>query len=190
MTLIAYSFQRLRSAKNVVRYICKKSRFRLPFQKEHGKRVSTLFKFERQNWYHIYWSTGKQLSCKKSILVIWESLRLFLNTMSVAGKCCLPNRDNLMQPIHMELSQKLKTFCSFYLHFRNLSEILEIFQKKMTLIAYLFLRLRPAKNLVRYMYKIPASDYPSKRNMVNRSQLCLNLSDSTFGILLLNGVAI
>ena len=120
MTLIAYLFLRLRLAKNVVRYICKKSRFRLPFQKEHGKLVSTLFKFERQHLYHIYRSRGRQLSCKKSLLVIWESLRMFLNTMSDVDMCSLPNRDKLMQPIHMQLSQKLKTFCSFILNFRNL----------------------------------------------------------------------
>ena len=29
-------------------------------------------------------------------------------------KCCHPNRDNLMQPIHMKLSQKLKTFSRFF----------------------------------------------------------------------------
>ena len=28
----------------------------------------------------------------------------------------------------------------------------------------------------------PASDYPSKRNMANGSQLCLNLSDNTWAI--------
>ena len=120
MTLIAYLFLRLRPAKNVVRYICKKSRFRLPFQKEYGKRVSTLFKFERQHLHHIYWSTGRQFSCKKSLLVICKSFRQFVKTMSAVDKCSLPNRDNLITPIHMELSQKLKTFCSFILHFRNL----------------------------------------------------------------------
>ena len=40
--------------------------------------------------------------------------------MSAADKCSLPNRDNLMEPIHMQLSQKVKTFCSFILDFRNL----------------------------------------------------------------------
>ena len=120
ITLIAYWFLRLQPAKNMVRYMCKKSRLRLPFQKEHGKRVSTLFKFERQHLYHIYWSKGRQISCKKSILVIWKSSRLFVNTMSAVDKCSLPNRDNLMEPIHMQLSQKLKTFCSFILHFGNL----------------------------------------------------------------------
>ena len=120
MTLIAYLFLRLRPAKIVVRYMCKKSRFRLPFQKEHRKLVSTLFKFERQHLYDIYWASGRQFSCKKSLLVRCKSLRLFVNTMSAVDKCCLPIRDNLVEPIHMQLSQKLKTFCSFILHFRNL----------------------------------------------------------------------
>ena len=119
MILIPYLFLRLRPAKNMVRYMCKKSRFRLPLQKEHGKLVSTLFKFERQHRYHIYWSTGGHLSCKKSLLVIRKILRLFVNTMSSIGKCSLPNRDNLKELIHMQLSQKLETFCSFILYFRN-----------------------------------------------------------------------
>ena len=34
--------------------------------------------------------------------------------MSAVDKCCLPNRDNLMQPIHMQLSQKLKNFFRFF----------------------------------------------------------------------------
>ena len=70
MTLLAYLFLRLPPAKNVVRYMSKKSRFRLPFQKEHGKRVSTRFKFEPQDLYHIYSSTRRQFNGKKSLLVI------------------------------------------------------------------------------------------------------------------------
>ena len=119
MTLLANIFLKLWPAKNVVRYMCKKSRFRLPFRKEHGKRVSTLFKFEWQHLYDIYWASGRQFSCKKSLLVRCKSLRLFVNTMSAVDKCSLPNRDNLMEPIHMQLSQNLTTFCSFILHFRN-----------------------------------------------------------------------
>ena len=119
MTLIAYLFVRLRPATYLVRYMCKRSHFRLPFQKEHGKLVLTLFNLERKHPYNIYWSTGRQLSSEKSLLVIWESLRPFLKTMSAVGKSSLPNRDNLMQAIHMQFSQKLKTFCSFILHIRN-----------------------------------------------------------------------
>ena len=160
MTLIAYLFLRLRPAKNVVRYMSKKFRFRLPFQKEHGKRVSTLFKFERQNLYHIYWSTRTHFSCRKSLLGICKSLRLFVNTMSAVDKCSLPNKYNSMQPIHNQLSQKLKTFSQLFLAFSKSRLIFEHFQKKMRLIAYLYLSLPPAKNVVRYIYKSPASDYP------------------------------
>ena len=130
MTLIGYLFLRLRPAKNVVRYMCKKSHFRLPFQKEHGKLVSTMFKFEWQNLYHIYWSTGTQLSFKKSLLVISEKLRLFLNTMSSVDKCSHPNRDNLTQPIHMQLSQKLKTFSRLFSAFSKSRLNFEYFLKK------------------------------------------------------------
>ena len=130
MTLIAYSFLRLPLAKNMVRYMSKKFHFRLPFQKEHGKRVSTLFKFERQNLYHIYWSTRTHFSCRKSLLGICKSLRLFVNTMSAVEKCSLRHTDNLMQPIHIELSQKLKTFSQFFRAFSKSRLNFEHFQKK------------------------------------------------------------
>ena len=159
-----------------------KSRFWLPFQKEHGKRVWTLFKSEQELLRYIYCSTGRQFSCKKSLLVIWQRLRLFVDTMSAVEKCSHSNRDNLMQPIHVQLSKKLKTFCSFILHFQKLGWILDIFWKKMTLISYLFLRPRPPKSVVRYMWKSPASDYYSKRKRINGSQLCWNLIGSTCSI--------
>ena len=130
MTLIAYLFLRVRPAKNVVRYMSKKSRFRLTVQKEHSKRVSTLFKSDGQILYHIYWSTGRRFSCKNSLLVICKSLRLFVNTVSAVDKCSLPNRDNLMQPIHMQLFQKLKTFSEFFPAFSKSKVNFELFRKK------------------------------------------------------------
>ena len=48
MTLIADVFPKLRSPKNVVRYMSKKSRFRKPFDREHVKRDQTLLQSERQ----------------------------------------------------------------------------------------------------------------------------------------------
>ena len=130
MTLIRYLFLRLPPAKHVVRYMSKKSPLRLPFQKEHGKRVSTLFKFERHNVYHIYWSLRRQFSCEKSLLVICKILRLFFNTISAVDKCSLPNTDNLIQPIHMQLSQTLKTFSEFFPAFSKSSLNFEHFPKK------------------------------------------------------------
>ena len=37
--------------------------------------------------------------------------------MSAIGKCSLPHRDNLTEPIHMQLSQKLKNFSGFFIAF-------------------------------------------------------------------------
>ena len=37
--------------------------------------------------------------------------------MSGVDKCSIPNRDNLMQVIHMQLSQKLKFFSRFFSEF-------------------------------------------------------------------------
>ena len=50
--------------------------------------------------------------------------------MSTIDKCSLPNRDNLMRPIHMQLSQKLKTFSRFFPAFSKSRLNLEHFQKK------------------------------------------------------------
>ena len=50
--------------------------------------------------------------------------------MSGVDKCSLPNRDNLMQPIHMQLSQKLKTFSQFFPAFSKSRLNFEHFQKK------------------------------------------------------------
>ena len=50
--------------------------------------------------------------------------------MSAVHKCSLPNGDNLMQPIHMQLSQKLKTFSPFFLAFSKSMLNFDHFQKK------------------------------------------------------------
>ena len=53
MTLIADLFPKLHAPKNVDRYISKKSRFKGPFDRQHGKRVETLLRSEPQHCYHI-----------------------------------------------------------------------------------------------------------------------------------------
>ena len=101
-----------------------------PSKRNMSNWVSTLFNFERQHLYHIYWSTGRQLSSKRSVLVICKSLRMFVNTVSAVDNCFLPNRDNLMTPIHMHLSQKVQTFSQFFSAFSKCWLNLEHFQKK------------------------------------------------------------
>ena len=50
--------------------------------------------------------------------------------MSAVDKCSLPNRDNLMQSIPMQLSQKLTTFSQFFPAFSKSRLKFEHFQKK------------------------------------------------------------
>ena len=53
MTFIADLFAKLRTPKNVATYMSKKSRFKGPFDRQHGKRVQTLLGSESQYRYHI-----------------------------------------------------------------------------------------------------------------------------------------
>ena len=50
-------------------------------------------------------------------LVIQIFLRLFVNTLTVNDKHFPLNRDNLTQPIQMQLSQKQRAFLDFFSYF-------------------------------------------------------------------------
>ena len=59
----------------------------------------------------------KVVALEKVSFVIHKMLRPFVNTLTVNDKRYLLNRDNLLQPIEMQLSQKQKTFCRFFFAF-------------------------------------------------------------------------
>ena len=54
---------------------------------------------------------------KVSVSNMQNLSKLFPNTMSADGKYSLLNRENLTQPIQMQVPQKQKTFQIFFLHF-------------------------------------------------------------------------
>ena len=54
MTSIANVFRKLQTTKDVVRQLSKKSRYRRPFDKQHGKRSRPLLKSAGQHFYQIY----------------------------------------------------------------------------------------------------------------------------------------
>ena len=51
------------------------------------------------------------------MLVICKSLRLFVDTFTVDDKYFLLTKENLTQPIQMQLSQKQKTLSQFFSQF-------------------------------------------------------------------------
>ena len=142
MTLIADVFPKLRTQRNLARWMPKKSRFNRSFGKQHGKRAKPLFKFAWQRLYQIYWLLWSQLSHKKSLLVICKISRLFLNTLSADGKYSLFNRDNLTQPIQMQLSRKQKTFSESFSEFLKSRLNFEHLFKKDDLHCWCFSEIR------------------------------------------------
>ena len=60
------------------------------------------------------------VALEKSLLLIHKTLRLFVNTLTVDEKHYLLNRDNLTQPIQIQLSQKQRIFLHFFWHFSKL----------------------------------------------------------------------
>ena len=86
---------------------------------------------------------------KESPLAIWKILSLFVYTLTAYEKYSVLNREYLTQPIHMQLSIKTKDFFKLFSAISKSTLSLEHFQKKMTLIANVFLKLQTPKNAVR-----------------------------------------
>ena len=98
------------ASENVVRKMSKKSFFRGPFDKQHGKRSQALFKSVSQHLYHIHWSLLSNLSWKKFVFLTCQILGHLVNTLATDEKYPVLNRDNLTMPIQMPLSLKKKFF--------------------------------------------------------------------------------
>ena len=62
--------------------------------------------------------------------MIHKILRLFFNTLTVNDKHYMLKRDNLPQPIQMQLSQKQNTFSEFFFSFLKSSLNFKHFTKK------------------------------------------------------------
>ena len=107
----------------------KKSCFRGPFDKQHGKRAQALLKSASQHLYHIHRSLPRKLSWKKSLLLTCKILGLLVNTLAANEKYPVLNRDNLAIPIQMQLSQKQKPFSGLFASFLKSSLNFEHFQK-------------------------------------------------------------
>ena len=80
---------------------------------------------------------------------MYKILSLFVNTLTADDKHYLLNRDNLAQPIQMEVSQKQKSFAQFFFAFLKSIFNFKHLPKKMTLIADVFPEIPAPKNMIR-----------------------------------------
>ena len=150
----------------------KKSRFRGLIEEQHGKRAQTLLKSAPQHFYYIYWSLPRQLKWKKFLLLTRKILGPFAHILAGNNKYSVLIRHKLVIPIHMELSQKQKNFSQFFSEFLKSRLNLEDFEKKMTLIDFVFLKLRTPKRWLDKCLKITVLEDPSTSNMVNGPKHC------------------
>ena len=89
------------------------------------------------------------MELQKSLLETWKFFSRFFNTLTAADKYSLISRDNWMQTIQKHLSQKQNLFPEFFSSFFESALNFEHFQKKMTLMAYVFPKSPTTKNVHR-----------------------------------------
>ena len=89
------------------------------------------------------------MKLQKSLLETWKFFSRFLNTLTADDKYSLISRDNWIETIQMHLSQKQNVFSEFLFAFFESALHFEPFQKKMTVIAYVFPKLPTTKNVLR-----------------------------------------
>ena len=92
--------------------------------------------------------TVKVTELQKSLLDTWKFFRPFLNILTPDDKCSITSREKWMQTIQMHLSQKQNIFSNFICAFFQSAWNFENFQKKMTLIAYVFPNLPTTKGVL------------------------------------------
>ena len=93
------------------------------------------------------------MELQKSLLETWKLFSRFFNTLTADDKYSVISRDNWMETIQKHLSQKQKIFPRFFFAFFESALNFEIFQKKMTLIAYVFPKLPTTKDMLRQKSK-------------------------------------
>ena len=110
MIVIANVFPKLQTVKNLIRPLSKKRRFRTRFDSQHFKASEIFVKSPWEHFYHVFASFSGKLIWKMSPLVLGEILGVFVNTLTGHGKYPVQDCQYLPVPIHMQLSEKRKTF--------------------------------------------------------------------------------
>ena len=144
----------------------KKSRFRGPIEKQHSKRAQTLLKSAPRHLDHIYWSLPRQSSWKKSLLLTCQILGLFANILAANDKYPVLNSNKLIIPVQMQLSEKENPILTFFAAFLKSRLNSEHFEKKMSLLDFVFSKLWTPKTWLDKCLKGVVLEDPLASNMV------------------------
>ena len=122
---IPNAFPRLETVKDLVRPISKKARFRTSFDSQHVKASQKFVKSAREHFYHVLPSLWWEIIWKISLLLIYQILGVFFNTLAADAKCPVQECEILSLLIEMKLSKNQKHFSQFFVPFMEFTSILK-----------------------------------------------------------------
>ena len=128
--VIANVFPKLLTVKNLYRILSKRQRFRAWCDSQHVKRSQILAKCPWEHFYHVFSSFSGKLIWKMAPLVLCQIFSVFVKSLTVDGKYPVQDFQYLQLPIQMQLSQKRKTFCEFFVLFLEFTSNFKCFERK------------------------------------------------------------
>ena len=128
--LLPSIFSKLPNVKRTVTPMFKYHRLIAPFYRQHVKRSKTLVKCPWEYFYKTRLLLWSKLTWETSLLLIFELLRVFIETLTADHRYSLSYIWNLQVLHQMQLSKNLKTFSHFFCPFLKSSSKFEHFQKK------------------------------------------------------------
>ena len=104
MIAITNVFPKLKTAKDLVKKLSRKGRFRTSFDSQNVNGCQTLVKSTWEHFYHIFGSLQREMAWKVSPLLKFETLVVFVNTLTTDDKYLVWDCENLKFPIQLQLS--------------------------------------------------------------------------------------
>ena len=127
---VTVCISKLPNVKRTVTQMFKYHRVIAPFYGEHVKGSKTLVKCPWEYFYQTCLLLWSKLAWETALLLIFELLRAFIETLTADHRYCLCYIWNLKVLHQMQLSKKLKTFYEFFCPFLKSSSNFEHFEQE------------------------------------------------------------
>ena len=102
--VIANVFPKLQTVKHLVWHLSKKRCFKTSINSQHVKRSQTLKKSAWGHFYHIFLSFWGEMIWERSLLLKFEIIGVFVNSLTAAYKYPVPDCKNLLFAIITQFS--------------------------------------------------------------------------------------
>ena len=102
--VIANVFAKLATVQGLVTPLSIQRRLKTSFYSQQVKRFQTLVKSSWEHFYDIFWSLWGEIIWKISTWLKFDIIRLFANTWTADYKYPVPDCENLLFPIQIQLS--------------------------------------------------------------------------------------